>query len=137
MSVARRVAIVDNERCVGCQLCMFACTRRRGYGGLGFSAIHVRSTGGIESGFTVIVCRACPDPPCQKVCPTGALTVREGGGVRLNVDKCIGCGYCVDACPFGAIFWNPEVNKPIVCVYCGYCVDFCPHKVLTFEEVKP
>ena len=116
---------------------MFACTRRRGYGGLGFSAIHVRSTGGIESGFTVIVCRACPDPPCQKVCPTGALTVRKGGGVRLNVDKCIGCGYCVDACPFGAIFWNPEVNKPIVCVYCGYCVDFCPHKVLTFEEVKP
>lgn len=134
--VVKRVAIVDNEKCVGCQLCMFACTRRLGDGGLGLSSIHIRSTGGIERGFTVIVCRACLNPPCVRVCPTEALTTRKEGGVRFNPDRCIGCGYCVNACPFGAVFWNPEVNKPIVCVYCGYCVKFCPYNVIALEEVK-
>lgn len=134
--VVKRVAIVDNEKCVGCQLCMFACTRRLGDGGLGLSSIHIKSTGGIERGFTVIVCRACLNPPCVRVCPTEALTIRKEGGVRFNPDRCIGCGYCVNACPFGAVFWNPEVNKPIVCVYCGYCVKFCPYNVIALEEVK-
>ncbi|RLF10989.1 MAG: [Fe-S]-binding protein, partial [Thermoprotei archaeon] len=55
---------------------MFACTRRLGYAGLGKSAIKIRSAGGVERGFVVIVCRACPDPPCAKVCPVDAITLR-------------------------------------------------------------
>ena len=58
---------------------------------------------GIGNGFVVIVCRACPDPPCARVCPTDALVMREGGGVRLKHELCIGCGNCVEACPQGAI----------------------------------
>ena len=131
-----RLAVVDPDRCVGCMSCMFACSRRFGDGGIGKSAIHVRSVGGFERGFTVIVCRACVDPPCARVCPTGALKPRPGGrGVVLNHNICIGCGHCVQACPIGAVMWDEETNKPIICVYCGYCVNYCPHGVLALEEV--
>ncbi|MHA1708991.1 MAG: 4Fe-4S binding protein [Candidatus Baldrarchaeia archaeon] len=132
----KRVAIVDVDRCVGCQMCMFACTRRHGVGGLARSAIHVRSAGGFERGFVVIVCRACSDPPCAKVCPTGALRPRKGGGVVLDERKCIGCGLCAEACPIGAIFWDDERNKPVVCKYCGSCAEHCPHGVIKLEVLE-
>ena len=129
-----RVTIVDAERCVGCQLCMFACARRNGKGGLLDSSILIRSIGGMERGFRVTVCRACTNPPCAKVCPTNALVPKEDGGVKLYVEKCIGCGNCVDGCILNAIFWNPEKEKPVVCVYCGYCTKFCPHGVIAHEK---
>jgi Fe-S-cluster-containing dehydrogenase component len=131
-----RLAIADSERCVGCQDCMFACVRRQGRAGLSETCIGVRSAGGMEKGFVVIVCRACADPPCARVCPVDALMVRDGGGVRLDSAKCIGCGYCRDACLIGAVFWDDEVNKPMICVHCGYCVKYCPHGVLKQERVE-
>ncbi|MDH5790549.1 MAG: 4Fe-4S binding protein [Candidatus Bathyarchaeota archaeon] len=131
-----RLAVFDVERCVGCQLCMFACNRRFGNGGLAKSAIWVRSAGGFERGFVVIVCRACPDPPCMKVCPTDALRPRKGGGVILDVSKCIGCKLCVDTCPVKAVFWDDESNKPNICTHCGYCIDYCPYDILRMSEVK-
>lgn len=134
--MAKRLSVVDVDRCVGCQSCMFACTRRLGQGGLEGSCIHVRSAGGIRKGFVVIVCRACPEPSCTRVCPTGAIVNREGGGVRFKASLCIGCYNCVEACPFGAIFWDEGNNKPVVCVYCGYCAAYCPYDVLAVEEVE-
>lgn len=125
-----RLLVEDAEKCIGCQNCMFACARRQDDMGLAQACLGVRSIGGMERGFTVVVCRACADPPCAKVCPTGALTPRDSGGVHLDMDKCIGCGYCRDACLIGAIFWDSEINKPMICIHCGYCVKFCPHGVL-------
>ncbi|MEM3408730.1 MAG: 4Fe-4S binding protein [Nitrososphaerota archaeon] len=132
----KRLAVLDSERCVGCQLCMFACSRRFGEGGLAKSAILVRSVGGIEKGLTVIVCRACENPPCARVCPTDALGQRKHGGVIFDSSKCIGCGNCVRACDIGAVFWDDETNKPIICVHCGYCSRFCHYKVIGVEEIK-
>ena len=134
--MAKRLSVVDADRCVGCQCCMFACARRLGHVGLAASCIGVHSAGGIRKGFTVVVCRACPDPPCARVCPTDALRPRAGGGVRLDAAVCIGCGNCVHACPFGAIFWDKEQEKPLVCVYCGYCAPYCPYGVLAHEEIE-
>lgn len=98
------------------------------------SRIGVRSAGGMERGFVIILCRACPDPPCLKVCPTEALERREGGGVILREGKCIGCGHCQLACPIGCVFWDDETNKPMICIHCGYCIRHCPHGVLRMEE---
>ncbi|MEM1898484.1 MAG: hypothetical protein QXD36_05280, partial [Sulfolobales archaeon] len=79
----KRLVVIDVNKCVGCQLCMLACSRRFGVVGHSKSAIWVRSAGGFERGFTLVVCRACRDPPCARVCPTKALKLREGGGVIL------------------------------------------------------
>jgi len=134
--MAKRLAVIDVERCVGCQACMFACARRLGEGGLAASCIGIHSAGGIRRGFVVVVCRACTDPPCARVCPTDALHVREGGGVRLKVELCIGCHNCAEACPFGAVFWNVEEDKAQICVYCAYCASYCPYDVIASEEIE-
>lgn len=133
--MAKRLSVLDAERCVGCQVCMFACSRRFGVAGLEGSAIWVKSAGGIRKGFAVVVCRACDNPPCVKVCPTDALTMKEGGGAKLHPELCVGCHNCENACPFGAILWNEKQNKPHLCVYCGYCADYCPCDVLALEEI--
>jgi carbon-monoxide dehydrogenase iron sulfur subunit len=135
-NMPKRLSVIDPDRCVGCQACMFACVRRLGAGGLDKTCIHVQSAGGIRKGFVVIVCRACLQAPCARVCPTDALTYREGGGVKLKPDLCIGCQNCVEACPFGAVFWDSGANKPQICVYCGYCASYCPYDVLALEEIE-
>jgi len=131
-----RLSVVDAQRCVGCQLCMFACARRYGHGGCSASSIGIRSAGGMRQGFKVVVCRACADPPCARVCPVGALTPRKGGkgGVVFKASLCIGCGHCRQACAVGAVFWDDEAGKPVICKYCGYCADYCPHGVLKHEK---
>ena len=134
--MAKRLSVVDVDRCVGCQACMFACVRRLGKGGLDGTCIHVNSAGGFRKGFVVIVCRVCLNPPCARVCPTQALIEREEGGVKLKADLCNGCENCVEACPFTAIFWDGENNKPLICVYCGYCVPYCPYDVIKLEDVE-
>ncbi len=134
--MAKRLSVIDVDLCVGCQACMFACVRRLGKGGLDGTCIHVRSSGGIRKGFQVIVCRACDNAPCARVCPTEALVQREGGGVKFREDLCIGCENCLEACPFGAVFWDDEHHKPRICVYCGFCADFCPYDVIALEEIE-
>ena len=129
-----RLTARDIDKCVGCQNCMFACSRRQNEPGLSKSCIAVRSVGGVERGFVVVACRACGDPPCARVCPVEALAVRRGGGVRLDAARCIGCGHCREACVLGAVFWDDETNKPMICVQCGYCVSYCPHNVLEHQE---
>ena len=132
--MAARLQIVDSERCVGCQSCMFACARRFGEGGLAKTCIGIRSVGGMERGFVVVVCRACADPPCAKVCPEDALKPRSGGGVIVDVDKCLGCRLCEAACTMGCVFWDDGANKPMICIHCGLCTGYCPHKVLKLEK---
>ena len=129
-----RLNVVDPDRCVGCQSCMYACSRVHGQAGLARQRITVRSAGGMERGFVVIVCRACAQPPCSTVCPHQALARREEGGVKFAPELCTGCGFCRRACPVGAVFWDDAQNKPMICVYCGYCAKHCPHEVLSLQR---
>lgn len=131
-----KLTVLETEKCVGCQMCMFACSRRQDVAGLSRTCLGVRSIGGMERGFSVIVCRACYDPPCARVCPTQALVKRANGGVTLDEARCIGCGHCREACLIGAIFWDDEINKPMICIHCGYCVHYCPHGVLGMKKQK-
>jgi len=127
--------VVNMERCIGCNLCAYACARiNRGTVSLDEAAITVKPAGGSEGSHTVILCRACAEPPCAEACPTGALLPRKGGGIRLKKDLCDSCGACVDACIIGAIHLDSGEKKPVFCIHCGACIEFCPHQVLISER---
>lgn len=133
--MAKIVKVEHRERCIGCNGCVYACARTRfGLLSIDFSAIEVKTRGGMENGFVVIVCRGCLNPVCARACPTDALEPREGGGVKIDLSKCDSCGACRDACSIGAITMEPRIGKPIVCTQCGACVKFCPHDVLEMKE---
>jgi len=98
------------------------------------SAIKVRTTGGMTGSFIAIVCLGCLEPACLEVCPSHALVKRDGGGVLLEPEKCIGCRLCEDACIMRAVNFDKDARKPIICRHCGLCTRFCPHGCLQMVE---
>jgi Fe-S-cluster-containing dehydrogenase component len=90
----------------------------------------------MSSSFIAIVCLGCNEPACMEVCPSHALVIRNGGGVLLKKEKCIGCRKCEDACTVRAVNFDEETKKPIICKHCGVCALFCPHNCLLMIESK-
>lgn len=124
-------------RCMGCMSCMLACSRRlRNSFSVAKSAIRIKTKGGFSSGqMTTQHCLGCEDPPCINFCPTGALSKRGKGGIKLNASLCNGCKECLKGCPVEAIFFDEDKKLPIFCIHCGNCVNFCPHGCLSIEEL--
>jgi carbon-monoxide dehydrogenase iron sulfur subunit len=85
-----------------------------------------------------IVCTQCYEPPCAKVCPTGAITRdTKTGIVRVSKELCNGCRMCEQACPFGTILFSELEEKAIKCELCDgdpECVRFCSAGALEFRE---
>ena len=83
-----------------------------------------------------ISCRLCEEPPCVAACPRDALTQSEETGIILvDEDKCNGCGWCIEACDYGAIMIHPEKKVVFVCDLCQelgepQCVKWCPEEAL-------
>ena len=87
----------------------------------------------------------CLDPSCAAVCPAGAITKRESdGAVVVNHDRCIGCKYCFEACPFSVPKYNERgMYKCDFCIENGTypsqepaCVQGCPHDALHFGSIE-
>ena len=85
----------------------------------------------------------CEDAPCLQACPTAALEKRNDGVIVVNESKCCGNKACVTACPYGAIFINPDTNMAEKCDFCGHrtdlgmepaCVDVCPTEALKYTD---
>lgn len=124
------------ERCIGCHVCSITCARLvHGILSWRIAGIRIKSAGGISTGFEATYCLACKDPVCMQECPTGAITKRKVGGIRIKKDSCIRCLRCVEACPVGAIT-SDEFGFPVVCLHCGICTKFCPHGCLEMVEVS-
>jgi Fe-S-cluster-containing dehydrogenase component len=76
-------------------------------------------------------CQACADAPCVLACPRNALTQdAEKGTILVDQDMCDGCGWCIEACDFGAILLNPATKRVEICDHCAdeeepQCVKFC------------
>jgi anaerobic carbon-monoxide dehydrogenase iron sulfur subunit len=131
-----KVLKVQLNRCIGCLSCMITCaaTNHQDHSILK-SAIRIKTSGGLSGKFIATVCQACKDDvPCAEACPADALVKREGGGVLLNKDKCVGCERCVQACTVDAVNFDKETKLPIICKHCGVCVRFCPHGCLKLSE---
>jgi formate dehydrogenase iron-sulfur subunit len=96
--------LIDWKRCIKCTGCEVACKQQndvpKGVRRIRVVGLDEGKLG--EEKMVPMSCFHCNDPPCVKVCPTTALYKRADGIVLTNKDKCIGCGYCLYACPFGA-----------------------------------
>ncbi len=104
MSYARMKFYCDEERCIECNGCTVACAEAHELP-VGISRRKVVTLNeGIEGKeFSVsIACMHCTDAPCEQVCPVDCFYIREDGIVLHDKETCIGCGYCLYACPFGA-----------------------------------
>ena len=119
--------------CARCRMCELMCAFHHDQvGNPRRSRIRVVQLGrGVD---IPVTCLYCEDPPCMKICPTGALHRPEPDGmVMVREDLCIGCAMCVNACPVGAITLDPTEGVAIKCDLCGgdpQCVKYCPAHVL-------
>jgi len=97
---------IDLKRCIGCQSCTAACKVRNGIpAGAFLSKVLVKESGRYPNtriDYQPMLCMHCENPPCLQVCPTGATSKRADGIVVVNQDECMGCRYCVNACPYDA-----------------------------------
>jgi formate dehydrogenase iron-sulfur subunit len=172
LSPERNGVLVDTTVCIGCRSCEYACRTAHGlpsppletYGDKSvFSELRRPDSGALTvvnqfpnpvkadlPFYVKVQCMHCDHPACVSACIVGAFSKQENGSVIWDTDKCIGCRYCMVACPFQVPSFEydkalqPEVRK---CDFCNTrtsnnqlpaCVEACPVEALTFgprEEV--
>jgi Fe-S-cluster-containing dehydrogenase component len=103
--------VIDTRRCVGCKACMVACkAENKTPPGVSYTMVVAEALADRPDDRPVFMtkpCFHCENPPCVPVCPVGATFKREQDGiVVVDYEKCIGCRYCVTACPYGARFFD-------------------------------
>ena len=127
----KMVLEVEPRRCIGCGKCELACAFGHGKGGaLGRSCVQVVDAASGHG--TPLLCLQCLDAGCAAVCPSHALARDQAtGAIALDRSRCLHCGLCAAACPFGQIRWNGA--EPEKCDLCGgepRCAPFCPSGAL-------
>jgi formate dehydrogenase iron-sulfur subunit len=150
--------LIDTTRCVGCKSCQQACKiannlptddRPVALSATTLTIVDFRNISTkVEKPDIKPVkrqCMHCEEPACVSVCPVGALEKKPNGAVAYDADKCIGCRYCMVACPYGVpkYDWNspnPKINKCAQsCMADGKrstpaCVQACPQKALYYGD---
>ena len=147
----------DGTRCTGCKTCEMACKDFKDLSvGTAFRKVYEvtlgtteRDTNGCITSSCVsyplsMSCNHCDDPACTKVCPTTAMHKDpETGLVSVDIDKCIGCGYCHMACPYNAPRVDRKKGHSVKCNGCAervaegkmpICVEACPMHALEFGD---
>ncbi|MDO8518821.1 MAG: 4Fe-4S dicluster domain-containing protein [Deltaproteobacteria bacterium] len=163
--------VIDTRKCIGCGMCVRAC-RKENNVPEGFfrtwveryeiserGEVEVDSPKGGEEGFGPLapgfnvskgyfvpkMCNHCSNSPCTQVCPVGASYKTEEGVVLVDPNRCVGCGYCVQACPYGSRYINPVTKVADKCTWCYHritkglppaCVQACPVGARMFGDVK-
>ena len=143
--------IMDNRSCIGCHACSTACKSENRVP-LGVSRTWVKT---VETGrfpdsrrhFQVTRCNHCTNPPCARICPVTAMYQRDDGIVEFDPNICIGCKACMQACPYDAIYIDPETHTAAKCHYCAHrvevglepaCVVVCPeHAIIAGDMDDP
>jgi Fe-S-cluster-containing dehydrogenase component len=97
--------IIDLKRCVGCKACAAACkAENHTPPGVAYNIVMEEEVGtypDVRRRFISRPCMHCATPSCTVVCPTKATHIRDDGIVAIDYDRCIGCRYCISACPYG------------------------------------
>lgn len=138
--------LIDITRCVGCYACEEACNERWGNPSSDIHQLSATKNTAVlqrEETFIPRLCMHCADPTCASVCPVNAFTKTAEGPVIYDAGKCMGCRYCLQACPFDVpkYQWDsltPEVRKCDMCherILAGgkpACVESCPAEARIF-----
>ncbi len=164
---------IDVDKCIGCGRCMQACKEendvpREPYffrtwverytvkrdGSVAVQSIGTATGGGgdgftekevVRSFFVPKLCNQCAHPPCVQVCPVAATFQTEDGVVLVDEKRCIGCRYCIQACPYGARYLHPERKTADKCTFCYHrlvrglvpaCVEVCPTQARVFGDLR-
>jgi molybdopterin-containing oxidoreductase family iron-sulfur binding subunit len=161
---------IDLSRCNGCNACVVACkVEHSAPNGILLTTILEKEVGRYPNAnrvFYPVLCNHCEDPPCVPVCPTKATYKRADGIVLVDWDQCIGCGACIQACPYDQRFYveddrtsfpggegaylNPDAHKapqgvPVKCDFCFHrvdqgsdpaCVEACPTNARIFGTLE-
>lgn len=152
-NIKRKAFLFDAPRCIDCRACMIACSVENKIA-MNKTRIWVAGVGikgeypDLQRGTMVYHCMHCDKPDCLSACPVGSYTKRADGPVIYDADKCIGCRYCMNACPFGVPHF--DYDKGIIdgafidkCTLCTQridnglepaCVATCPTDALMFGE---
>lgn len=98
--------VIDLQKCVGCDSCTIACkVENRTPPGVSYNVVVEQEVGTFPNVRRVNIprpCMQCDTPPCVTVCPVNATYKGDDGVVVIDADRCIGCRYCITACPYGA-----------------------------------
>jgi tetrathionate reductase subunit B len=164
--------LIDSEKCTGAGKCMTACrvendvpegcnrtwveryvhfkdgtvrvdgVPETGYAGSGIPEVDPDN---VERAYFVPkLCNHCEDAPCNQVCPVHAAFMSPEGFVLVDAQRCIGCAYCVQACPYGVRFINPDTGTADKCTWCYHrvkrgeqpaCVEACPTGARVFGRL--
>ena len=144
--MARYVMVIDSEKCMNCKACVIACQQRNEVP-YGISRNWVLESDVVDAPygfkFQPGACMHCDDPSCVRACPTGATWKGRDGVVEIDRSRCIGCGSCIDACPYHARFRHPVTGTADKCDYCRRstpagempaCVAVCPVHCRAFGD---
>ncbi|WP_312559107.1 tetrathionate reductase subunit TtrB [Atlantibacter hermannii] len=136
----RYAMLIDLRRCIGCQSCTVSCAIENQTPQGSFRTTVNQYQVRRENSDTVTnvllprLCNHCDNPPCVPVCPVQATFQRQDGIVVIDNQRCVGCAYCVQACPYDARFINHDTQTADKCTFCVHrleagllpaCVESC------------
>ena len=141
--------VIDLRRCVGCMSCQVSCKMENDVPlGVFRSWVKIAQRGkypDVKQQSFPRLCNHCDNPPCVSGCPTRASYRRDDGVVLIDYDKCIGCKYCIAACPYNARFVSPVRKVAEKCTFCAHridkgldptCVRSCMGRARTFGDIS-
>lgn len=152
MNNKRFAMVLDTRACIDCKACTVAC-KAENQVPLGRENhrnwVTEEQLRGkfplLGQSYTPGQCMHCGNTPCKKVCPTSATGQNQDGIITVDDKRCIGCKYCMTACPYDARYYNEETGAVDKCTFCAHriyigrlpaCVDTCPTKVRVFGDLN-
>ena len=145
--MARYGMLINTKKCVGCYACRVACQMINGLDPdkafIHYEELETGAYPNVYAENVAVQCMHCEDAPCQSVCPTGATYTTDSGVVLVEEGKCIGCKYCMAACPYGV---RVQLHSGVVekCRFCWYegepgnppaCVGTCITNARIFGDL--
>ena len=136
--MARYGMLINTKKCVGCYACRVGCQMINGLDSdkafIHYEELETGSYPSVYAETVPVQCMHCEDAPCQSVCPTGATYTTDSGVVLVEEGKCIGCKYCMAACPYQVRVRNEETGAVDKCRFCTVSAEVTGTKMCSCVE---